>query len=88
MLVLARRINESIMVGDDVEMTVVDIKGEQVKIGIQAPRSIAVHRKEVYEAIQKENISAAQVKPDHIKGVADLFKPYSKKSNNPGNKKL
>jgi carbon storage regulator len=63
MLVLSRKIDERIMIGDQIEISVVDIKGDQVKIGIQAPGSIKIYRKEVYEAIQKENIEAARAKP-------------------------
>ncbi|MBW8015171.1 MAG: carbon storage regulator CsrA [Planctomycetes bacterium] len=54
MLVLSRTKDESIMVGDEVEITIVDVRGDKVRLGITAPRSIAVHRKEVYEAIQRE----------------------------------
>lgn len=54
MLVLSRQKDESIMIGDDVEITIVDVRGDKVRLGITAPRSISVHRKEVYEAIQRE----------------------------------
>ena len=54
MLVLSRRKDESIMIGDDVEITIVDIRGDKVRLGITAPKSIPVHRREVYEAIQRE----------------------------------
>ena len=54
MLVLSRQRDESIMIGDDVEITIVDVRGDKVRLGINAPRSIAVHRKEIYEAIQRE----------------------------------
>lgn len=66
MLVLSRRKDETIMIGDDVEITIVDIKGDTVRLGISAPRNVTVHRKEVYEAIQQENIAAAnqQAVPD------------------------
>jgi carbon storage regulator len=60
MLVLTRKINEAIMIGDDIEIAVVDIKGDQVKLGIRAPRSVKVFRHEVYDAIQEENRRAAQ----------------------------
>jgi carbon storage regulator len=63
MLVLTRKLNESIMVGDEVKITIVDVKGDQVKLGITAPRQIAVHREEVYREIQKENQQAALSKP-------------------------
>ena len=54
MLVLSRQKDESIMIGDEVEITIVDVRGDKVRLGIDAPRSIAVHRKEIYEAIQRE----------------------------------
>jgi len=54
MLVLSRQIDESIMVGDEVEITIVGVRGDKVRLGITAPREIPVHRKEVYEAIQRE----------------------------------
>lgn len=55
MLVLSRQKDESIMIGDEVEITIVDVRGDTVRLGIVAPRSIAVHRKEVYDAIQRES---------------------------------
>ncbi len=54
MLVLSRQKDESIMIGDDVEVTIVDVRGDKVRLGITAPRSIPVHRREVYDAIQRE----------------------------------
>jgi carbon storage regulator len=60
MLVLSRQRDESIMIGDDVEITVVDVRGEKVRLGINAPPHIPVHRKEVYEAIKREKLAAAQ----------------------------
>jgi len=54
MLVLSRRKDESIMIGDDVEVTIVDVRGDKVRLGITAPRKIPVHRREVYEAIRRE----------------------------------
>lgn len=54
MLVLSRQRDESIMIGDDIEITIVDVRGDKVRLGISCPRSIAVHRKEIYEAIQRE----------------------------------
>lgn len=59
MLVLSRQRDETIMIGDEVEITVVDIRGDKVRLGITAPARIAVHRKEVYEAIRAENEKAA-----------------------------
>ncbi len=54
MLVLSRQKDESIMIGDDVEVTIVDVRGDKVRLGITAPKKIPVHRREVYEAIQRE----------------------------------
>jgi carbon storage regulator len=64
MLILTRKLNESIMIGDAVEISVVDIKGDQVKLGINAPKKVKIYRKEVYDAIQKENTAALMSKPD------------------------
>ncbi len=61
MLVLSRLRDETIMIGDDIEVTVVDIRGDKVRLGINAPTRIAVHRKEVYDAIKRENQQAARV---------------------------
>jgi carbon storage regulator len=58
MLVLSRQKDESIMIGDDVEITIVDVRGDKVRLGINAPREISVHRKEIYLAIQKEKLEA------------------------------
>jgi len=54
MLVLSRQKDESIIIGDDIEITIVDVRGDKVRLGITAPREIPVHRREVYEAIQRE----------------------------------
>lgn len=54
MLVLSRQKDESIMIGDDVEIVIVDVRGDKVRLGINAPKSIPVHRREVYDAIQRE----------------------------------
>ena len=62
MLVLTRRANQSIMIGHDVVVTVLEVRGDQVRLGIKAPRSIDVHREEVFAALQQAN-QAAAVKP-------------------------
>ncbi|MBN2221204.1 MAG: carbon storage regulator CsrA, partial [Vallitaleaceae bacterium] len=59
MLALTRKIGESIMIGDDVEITVISVNGDQIKLGINAPKNIAIHRKEVFLQIQEENKAAA-----------------------------
>ena len=66
MLVLSRQRDETIMIGDDIEITIVDIRGDKVRIGINAPTQIPVHRKEVYDAIKRENRAAAKIKPEDL----------------------
>src|SRR5947209_15155975 len=72
MLVLSRQRDETIMIGDDIEITVVDIRGDKVRLGINAPKEVMVHRKEVYEAIRRENRAAAQVKPEDLSGLGKI----------------
>lgn len=71
MLVLTRKENESIMIGNDIEVKVLDLKDNQVKLGIVAPRSVAVHRREVYLAIQAENAQAAAT--ESLDGISNLI---------------
>jgi carbon storage regulator len=59
-LVLTRRLNQSIKIGDDIEIMIIEVRGDQVRLGVTAPRSIAVHRKEVYLQIQQENLNAVR----------------------------
>ena len=66
MLVLSRQKDETIMIGDNIEITVVDIRGDKVRLGINAPQKIPVHRKEVYESIKLENRQAANVSLEDI----------------------
>ena len=61
MLILTRRVGESLMIGDDVNVTVLGIKGNQVRIGVNAPKEVAVHREEIYQRIQEENESSDKV---------------------------
>ena len=76
MLALTRKKGESIIIGDNVEVVILGITGEQVKVGIVAPREISVHRKEIYEQIQLENVSASRSRADigDLSGVSDLIK--------------
>ena len=60
MLVLSRRVNQSIKIGDDIEIMIIEVRGDQVRVGVNAPRDVAVHRKEVYLQIQQENVKAAE----------------------------
>lgn len=71
MLALARKTNQSIMIGDDIEITLLEIKGDQVKIGINAPKSVPIYRKEIYLQIQEENKQAGQ--EVDIAKIRDLF---------------
>ncbi len=59
MLILTRKPNQSIMIGDDVEVTVLEVRGEQVRIGVNAPKHVPVHRREIYEEIQQQRAKAA-----------------------------
>ena len=72
MLALSRKVNESIMIGHDIEVTVLEIKGEQVKLGINAPKSVPLYRKEIYVQIQEANKEAVSTaaSPDVLK---DMF---------------
>ena len=58
MLALPRKVNESIMIGNDIEITVLEIKGDQIKLGVKAPKSVPIYRKELYVQIQEENKQA------------------------------
>ncbi len=71
MLVLSRQKDQTIMIGDNVEITVVDIRGDKVRLGITAPSEIPVHRKEVYDAIKQENREAANIKLEDITNLSD-----------------
>jgi carbon storage regulator len=74
-LVLSRRKDESIVIGDDVHVTIVDIRGDTVRLGITAPKSIPVYRKEIFEAIQRENIEAAQARAEGLDAFKGMFPP-------------
>ena len=69
MLVLSRHRDESIMIGDDVMITIVDIRGDKVRLGIDAPQEIPVHRQEVYDAIKREHDKASRLGPSETKDI-------------------
>ncbi|CAM4389980.1 carbon storage regulator CsrA [Paenibacillus alkaliterrae] len=73
MLVLSRKSNESIMIGGNIEIVVLGVEGDTVKLGIRAPREVDIYRKEIYMAIQEENRAAA-TNPTAIDEVSKLFK--------------
>ena len=75
MLVLSRQRDQTIMIGDLIEITVVDIRGDKVRLGITAPLSIPVHRKEVYEAIQNENRAASHARFDDVSLLERIVRP-------------
>ena len=75
MLVLSRHRDESIMIGDDIVVTIVDIRGDKVRLGIEAPTDIPVHRQEVYEAIQRENKQASRLDPQDARKLEHLNPP-------------
>lgn len=73
MLVLTRRINEVINIGQDIEIVIFDVKDDHVKIGIKAPKEIPIHRQEVFKAILKENELAAQVSKEAAQAVSEAI---------------
>jgi carbon storage regulator len=74
MLVLTRKLKESIMIGDDIEISVLTIEGDQVKLGINAPKNVDIHRKEIYLSIQQENSNATQTGVNTIESLSTFFK--------------
>lgn len=88
MLVLSRQRDQTIMIGDDIEITVVDIRGDKVRLGINAPKWVQVHRKEVYDAIKSENLRASQVQPDDLSGAEPpAGKDRGRRENGPGGRR-
>ena len=83
MLVLSRHRDESIIIGDDIVITVVDIRGDKVRLGIAAPIEISVHRQEVYEAIQRENRQAAQLDPNAARDAVNSQKDQRPRDRRP-----
>ncbi len=75
MLVLTRRKGESLVLGADVEITVLEVSRHQVKLGVQAPRSVSVYRKEIYEKVRDANRAAASSSDRQVSGLDELFGP-------------
>ena len=73
MLALTRKVGESIVIGDNVEITVISVTGDQIKLGINAPRNISIHRKEIFLQIQEENKAAASSSNVGVNALKDLM---------------
>lgn len=76
MLILTRKSGESITIGDDIRIQVVEIKGRQIRIGIEAPKQYVIHRQEVYLRIQEENQRAAKESPLSLRKIGDFWKNF------------
>jgi carbon storage regulator len=73
MLILTRKLGEKINIGDDITVTLLEIKGAQVKLGIQAPKSIGIHRNEIYEKIREANLGSSNVSDSDLSKAAALL---------------
>jgi len=80
MLILSRRINEKIMIGDDVSISIIEIRGDQVRIGVDAPKTVKVFRQEVFDSIKAENKAAVESKP--VLPIVDFGAPQQEKAIN------
>ncbi|HIH96834.1 MAG TPA: carbon storage regulator CsrA [Thermoplasmata archaeon] len=81
MLILSRKKDESIVIGNDIEVMVVGVEGDNVKLGIKAPKDISIYRREIYDQIQTANIEAASASPEVLEGVGLKTKNQVKKEN-------
>ena len=63
MLILSRKVNEKIMIGDEISISIIEVRGDQVRVGVDAPRNVKVYRREVYDAIRAENKAASESAP-------------------------
>ncbi|MBW2662546.1 MAG: carbon storage regulator CsrA [Deltaproteobacteria bacterium] len=73
MLILTRKLGEKINIGDDITVTLLEIKGAQVKLGIDAPKSIVIHRNEIYEKIREENLRSSNISDSDLSKAAELL---------------
>jgi carbon storage regulator len=78
MLVLTRKPKESIMIGDDIEITILSLEGDQIKLGINAPKNIDIHRKEIYLSIQQENSDALKTESNIMQNLGTFFQQKKK----------
>jgi carbon storage regulator len=80
MLVLTRRTGESVMVGDDIVITVLDVRGDIVRVGIAAPRTVQVHREEVFQELRRANRDAVDARDEVVHALANLLTPEAERS--------
>ncbi len=73
MLILTRKLGERIAIGDDISVTLLEVKGAQVKLGIEAPKSISIHRQEIYERIREENLKSSDVSDSDLSRATSLL---------------
>ena len=74
MLILTRKLGEKIAIGDDITITLIEIKGTQVKLGIEAPKHIEIHRQEVYERIRQENVSSSDINDSDLSSAFAIYR--------------
>lgn len=74
MLALTRKKEESIIIGDKIEIKILEIQGDKVKLGIEAPKNVPIHRKEIYLEIQEENRIASQINVNNFNSIKDIFR--------------
>jgi carbon storage regulator len=80
MLILSRKINESIIVGKDIEIKVIEVGSRVIKLGIVAPKDVPVHRKEIFDAIKYENIASKSIDRDKVVSLSEYFKNIKSES--------
>lgn len=81
MLILTRKSNESVIIGSNIEIKILEIRGDQVSIGFSAPRNISIHRKEIFEAIQQENLQAVSKDSQGLNAISNLLEQHFKVTN-------
>lgn len=74
MLILTRKSGEGIRIGDSITLRIIEVRGNQVRLGIEAPKNVSVHREEIYEAIREQNMAAAQSSPASPEELTNLWK--------------
>lgn len=82
MLILTRKLGEQINIGDDITVTLLEVKGTQVKLGIEAPKDISIHRKEIYERIREENLKSSEVDLSDLSEAASMLTSITPKKGN------